>query len=152
MQKIKWIDWEDYVLQGTTFLSWFSEKVFQVPPPPTLDVDVNSLLEVIDHSFALFMWDGLDLVLNCAFQVSDRLRAILIDSVLEKTPQMEVKGVQIGGMGSPVIFTSSADYSVTEACFYPWEGHIWTVRRWPILLQPLNSSLCPSLAKWCPEL
>ena len=89
-------------------------------PPPALDADVNSLLEVIDHSFALFMWDGLDLVLNCAFQVSDhRLRAILIDSVLEKTPQMEVKGVQIGGMGSPVIVTSSADYSVMEACFYP---------------------------------
>ena len=92
--------------------------MFQVPPP-ALDADVNSLLEVINHSFALFMSDGLDLVLNCAFQVSDRLRAILIDSVLEKTPQMEVKGVQIGGMGSPVIVTSSADYSVTEACFYP---------------------------------
>ena len=62
------------------------------------------LLEVIDHSFALIMWDGLNLVLNCVFQVSDRLLAILIHSVLEKTPQMEVKGVQVGAMGSPVIF------------------------------------------------
>ena len=79
------------VLHGTAFQSRFSQNMFQVPPP-ALDADVNSLLEVINHSFALFMWDGLDLVLNCAFQVSDRLRAILIDSVLEKTPQMEVKG------------------------------------------------------------
>ena len=88
-------------------------------PPPALDADVNLLLEVIDHLSAFFMWDGLNLVLNCGFQVSDRLRAILIDSVLEKTPQMEVKGIQIGGMGSPVIVTSSADYSVVEACFDP---------------------------------
>ena len=77
------------------------------------------LFKVIDHSFALIMLDELNLVLDRVFQVSDRLRAILIDSVLEKTPQMEVKGVQIGRMGSPVIVTSSADYSVTEACFYP---------------------------------
>ena len=118
MQKIKFIEREERVLQGTTFRSRFSQNVFQVPPP-ALDAHVNSFLEVIDHSFALIMWDGLNLILNCVFQVSDRLRVILIDSVLEKTPQMEVKGIQIGGMGSPVIVTSSADYSVVEACFDP---------------------------------
>ena len=62
---------------------------------------------------------GLNLVFNCMFQLSDRLWVIFIDSVLEKTPQMVVKGVQIGGMGSPVIVTSSADYSVVEVCFDP---------------------------------
>ena len=118
MQKIKFIEREERVLQGTTFRSRFSQNVFQVPSP-ALDAHVNSFLEVIDHSFALIMWDGLNLVFNCTFQVSDRLRAILIDSVLQKTPKIEVKEVQIGGMGSPVIVTSSADYSAMEACFYP---------------------------------
>ena len=88
-------------------------------PPPALDADVNLLLKVIDHLSAFFMWDGLNLVLNCGFQVSDRLWAILKDSVLEKKPQMDVKRVQIVEMGSPVIVTSSADYSVKEACLYP---------------------------------
>ena len=74
--------------------------MFQVRPP-ALDADVSSLLEVINHSFALFMWDGLDLVLNCAFQVSDRIRAILIDAVFEKTPQNGSQGGSDRGNGEP---------------------------------------------------
>ena len=51
-QKIKSIEREEHVLQGTAFQSPFSLNVFEVPPP-ALEAHVNSLLEVIDHSFAL---------------------------------------------------------------------------------------------------
>ena len=95
--------------------------MFQAPPP-ALDAHINLLPEVINHSFALIMWDR---PTKCCSQSHfDCLWAILIDSDLEKNLQMEVKGVQIRGMGSPVIVTSSADYSVMEACFEPREQRV----------------------------
>ena len=70
--------------------------------------------EVVDNLTAFMNQNSFDVGGNCIFEVINSLRSPLVHSILQVTPKIEVRWVEVQRIGCPFNICPSRDDLITE--------------------------------------